>query len=93
MLPIRQRASARHRAGVLTALVTGDGKFICFGAIQNVSAGGAKLKLIKEIELPDSFVMILSSTAGPRRNCKKVWQTKNDVGVRFVPIEEEKKMT
>ena len=93
MLPIRQRASTRHRAGVLTALLTGENKFICFGAIQNVSAGGAKLKLIKEVELPDSFVMILSSTAGPRRDCEKVWQTKNDVGVRFVPIGEEKTIT
>lgn len=83
-----QRNSVRHRIGILAALMTQENKFICFGAVENVSAGGAKLRLTKETELPETFVIVLSSKDGPRRNCSKVWQDANRVGLRFLPMDE-----
>jgi len=92
MLEKNRRASQRHKAGVLAALMTRENKFICFGAIKDVSVGGAKLELLKEIELPKTLVMVLSSKFGPRRNCSVAWQTRDEVGLRFIPIEEKKEI-
>lgn len=83
-----QRNGVRHRIGILAALMTPENRFICFGAVENVSAGGAKLKLTKEAELPGTFVIVLSSKDGPRRNCLKVWQDAHRVGLRFLPMNE-----
>ena len=88
---MEKRVDPRRKIGVLAALMTDNNKFICFGALEDVSAGGAKLKLPKEIELPKTLVIVLSSKHGPRRNCSVVWQKKNEVGVHFLPNEKEAK--
>jgi hypothetical protein len=93
MLENNKRASPRRKVGVLAALMTRENKFICFGAVKDVSAGGAKLELLKEIELPKTLVMVLSSKFGPRRNCSVAWQTGDEVGLRFIPIEEKKEIS
>ncbi|MEJ2379244.1 MAG: PilZ domain-containing protein [Pseudolabrys sp.] len=85
-----KRKSARHRVGVLAALMTGQNKLICFGAVEDVSVEGAKLKLTKDTELPDSFEILLASKDGPRRRCSVIWRRTGRVGVRFQPIEEAK---
>lgn len=84
----RKRNDPRYKIGILAALMTEEDKFICFGAVEDASAGGAKLKLAKEIEVPENFVIVLSSKSGPRRNCSLVWQKANLVGVRFMPVNE-----
>ena len=85
---IIKRNGPRHKVGVLAALMTAENKFICFGAIEDVSSGGAKLKLTKEIQVPDKFVIVLSSKYGPRRNCSVAWRKADRIGVRFMPIKE-----
>jgi PilZ domain len=93
MLENNRRAGPRHKAGVLAALMTNENKFICFGAVRDLSAGGAKLELIKEIELPKTLVMVFSSKFGPRRNCSVVWHTRDEVGLRFIPAKEKEKIS
>ena len=85
---INNRADPRHQLGVLAALMTKEGRLICFGGLEDVSAGGAKLKLTKEVALPKNFVIVLSSKHGPRRKCSLVWQKADKVGVRFTLTEE-----
>ena len=88
---LNHRRDPRYNVGVLAALMTAERKFICFGALEDISAGGAKLKLIKKTELPKNFVMVLSSSHGPRRNCSVVWQKETMVGVRFTSNEDQAK--
>jgi len=71
--------------------MTAENKFICFAGLEDVSAGGAKLKFKKETGVPENFVIVLSSKYGPRRNCSVVWRKANTIGVRFQPIEEPTK--
>jgi hypothetical protein len=86
---MNHRGDQRHKAGVLAALMTAEDKFICFGALEDISAGGARLKLISDTELPKNFVIVLSSKHGPRRNCSVVWQKATMVGVRFSSNDEQ----
>jgi hypothetical protein len=84
-----KRHNVRHKIGVLTALTTQENKFICFGVLEDVSAEGAKVKLTKEVELPDNFTIVLASKCGPRRSCSVVWRKTDRVGVRFTFAEEQ----
>jgi hypothetical protein len=86
---MENRNGPRYRMGVLAALFTSEKQFICFGSLANVLVSGAKLRLSNTIELPKSFELILSSKSGPRRYCSVVWQTDDEVGVRFVSTKNQ----
>lgn len=49
----------------------------------DVSASGAKLELKQSVDVPDEFILLLSSN-DVRRQCKVVWRLENHIGVRFV---------
>ncbi len=85
---MERRTKARRQIGVLSALLSESGKFICFGALEDISAEGAKLRLTKENKLPETFLIVISSKSGPRRKCSLVWQDSDRVGVRFMPVDE-----
>jgi PilZ domain len=80
-----RREDRRYQVTVLAALMSRKDELICFGKVKDVSAGGAKLELLKEKKLPEEFVMVFSSQSGPRRDCSLAWQAGQDVGVRFKP--------
>ena len=86
---INKRADPRHKLGILAALITEEGRLICFGGLEDVSTGGAKLKLTKEVALPKDFVIVLASKHGPKRKCSLVWQKADKAGVRFTLTEEK----
>ncbi len=46
----------------------------------DLSKGGAKLKFTSTVDLPDSFVLILSRNRLVRRRCKVVWRSPKPVG-------------
>lgn len=82
---VGRRAYPRHHVGLLAVLMTIKNEFICTATVQNMSGGGAKLVLSGGMKvMPDHFVMALSSSSGPRRECSLVWQSNNVMGVRFV---------
>lgn len=51
----------------------------------DVSAGGARLKLKAEIDVPTEFILLLSKFDGSmRRRCAIAWQTEAQIGIRFL---------
>jgi hypothetical protein len=53
-------------------------------AIADISESGAKVTLDSAEELPEQFILLLTSTGSARRLCQVVWRTGATVGVKFV---------
>jgi hypothetical protein len=51
--------------------------------IADISQSGARLVLENDKQLPDRFMLLLSSNGGARRRCRVVWRTAETVGVEF----------
>lgn len=52
--------------------------------VTDVSQSGARLKIDKPDELPEKFVLLLTTTGKARRLCRVIWRSKKDAGVKFV---------
>ncbi len=52
-------------------------------AVADISETGARLDVDAPQEVPDRFVLFLSRSGTPRRLCRTVWRTANQVGVVF----------
>lgn len=52
--------------------------------VTDVSQSGARLKVDKPDELPDKFVLLLTTTGKARRLCRVIWRSKKDAGVKFL---------
>ena len=52
--------------------------------VTDVSQSGARLKIAKPNELPEKFVLLLTSSGNARRVCRVIWRSKKDAGVKFV---------
>jgi hypothetical protein len=52
--------------------------------VTDVSESGARLKIDKPDELPEKFVLVLTTTGKARRLCRVIWRSKKDAGVKFV---------
>lgn len=50
----------------------------------NISATGAKLILKAPVDLPDSFILMLSKHGSVRRQCEVVWRAELEIGVQFI---------
>ncbi len=61
-----------------------DGKPLCPCLMLDVSSGGAKLRVEDTIELPTTFILVLSKDGLVRRPCKPVWRGPKVVGVEFL---------
>jgi hypothetical protein len=51
--------------------------------IADISETGAKVMFDREIELPDRFILMLTSNGNARRVCRVVWRTGLTAGVEF----------
>jgi hypothetical protein len=52
-------------------------------ALSDISQSGAKIDVEKADPLPDRFVLLLSARGTPRRTCRVVWRTPQQMGVEF----------
>ena len=52
--------------------------------VTDVSESGARLKLDKSAELPDKFILLLTTSGAARRMCRVVWRSKKEAGVKFL---------
>jgi PilZ domain-containing protein len=52
--------------------------------VTDVSETGARIKIDKPDDLPEKFVLLLSTTGKARRLCRVIWRSKKDAGVKFV---------
>lgn len=82
--PRIQRVAPRRAINTVAALVTEARQLICFTVVENISQGGAKLWRVDHVDIPNCFVLLLSSKGDIRRRCVVVWQTPRAIGVRFV---------
>ena len=51
--------------------------------LRNISVTGAQIELLREIELPKTFLLSLSESGNVRRRCTVAWQFCTVVGVKF----------
>lgn len=78
-----RRREKRRAVEVTVAIALPDGTRLTECSIVDASETGAKLKLPDNVEVPDSFVLLLSSIGTARRHCTVVWRDKALIGVRF----------
>ncbi|MFZ3360040.1 MAG: PilZ domain-containing protein [Xanthobacteraceae bacterium] len=52
-------------------------------AISDVSDSGARLSLAAEAELPDKFLLLLTTDGGAHRQCRVIWRDGLTLGVKF----------
>jgi hypothetical protein len=52
--------------------------------VTDVSESGARLKVEKPDELPEKFILLLTTSGKARRLCRVIWRSKKDAGVKFV---------
>jgi hypothetical protein len=55
--------------------------FAC--SISDISATGARLYLKDDVELPDTFVLLLTPNGATRRHCRVMWRDGLSLGVKF----------
>jgi hypothetical protein len=80
-----KRRSARRDIRHVAVVFRGDGTRISC-TLSDISATGARLELEDPAELPDEFVLYLSSNGRARRRCKVVRRAPAHAGVMFVTV-------
>ena len=87
--PRKDRIATRYDVDIIAALMSEQRTLIAFAHVANMSAGGAKLKLTTPALVPRRFSLLMCGKTGPRRECARVWQTEDLVGVRFIQPEDD----
>ena len=52
-------------------------------SISDISESGARLTLERDVEVPETFMLLLTANGGARRHCRVVWRTGLTIGVEF----------
>ena len=78
-----RRTSVRHTIGYGATIVAPDGAWARKCRVLDISQSGAKLALEDVGELPKNFILMLSERGGPKRRCRLVWRTDDQMGVQF----------
>jgi hypothetical protein len=52
--------------------------------IKNISDGGARLDIGLLLDLPDRFTLLMSSTANHRRECRLIWRSEFEAGIKLL---------
>jgi hypothetical protein len=51
--------------------------------LSDISDTGAKLGIDTSETLPDQFVLLLSRSGVPKRQCRVIWRNEGEIGVAF----------
>ncbi len=78
------RKSPRAQVEQSAYIADDDGKPLCPCLMIDVSSGGARLQIEGTVELPATFILVLSKDGLVRRPCKSVWRGPITVGVQFI---------
>jgi len=82
-MPGNNRASKRQSVEINGMIYDRQGKQLAKCMLRNISAGGAQLELLQEVDVPKDIVLSLSREGHVKRTCEKVWQFATVLGVRF----------
>ena len=80
---IREKRRAKRQPLRYTAWValTAEQRHGC--VVSDVSESGARIDVQDSTELPDHFVLMLTSNGSARRYCRVMWRKPTQVGVQF----------
>jgi hypothetical protein len=78
-----RRRSVRRTIGYGATIVAPDRAWTRKCRVLDISQSGAKLALEDLSGLPDDFLLMLSERGGPKRRCRLVWTTDDQIGVEF----------
>ena len=79
------RRSKRKPFGYAALLDFGDGKEPRRCEVQDISVGGARLIVFTDtMTVPETFKLLLCSSAQVQRTCQVAWRSTDEVGVRFI---------
>jgi len=80
---MKEKRSARRQPMRYSAWVapTPKHRFGCL--VSDVSQTGARIDMSDAKEVPDTFVLLLSSNGAARRFCRVVWRKPQQIGVKF----------
>jgi hypothetical protein len=81
-MSVEKRKAVRRRVS-RQAVIVRDGKPLCGCIVSDISVSGAKLSVRNSSDLPDTFMLVLSSNGDVRRDCRIVWRADGAVGVAF----------
>jgi hypothetical protein len=84
MQPADKRRNPRRSITYPAFLDFGDGLPVRECTLCDASQEGAQLTVADTKNLPDEFILALSSDGAARRRCKVVWRTETQIGVLFL---------
>lgn len=81
----KKRRFPRKAFERVAALDLGDGSPSTSCEVLDISDGGARLRplLCTPKTLPENFILLLSTCGRVRRNCRVIWRSTAELGVRF----------
>ena len=79
-----RRTHPREALDAPATIYDKDGKLLLSCILRDVSKSGGRIELLKEVTLPQYFLLSMLPDGSGRRLCSKVWQLALVAGVRFV---------
>jgi hypothetical protein len=79
-----RRTHPREALDAPATIYDKDGKLLLACILRDVSKSGGRVELLKEVTLPQYFLLSMLPDGSGRRLCSKVWQLALVAGVRFV---------
>jgi len=80
-----QRKSPRRQVLFRATISDATNNFLCECEMLDISGGGARLTVISQDRVPDTFILRLRRS-GDRRCCNVVWRAGDQIGVEFLRI-------
>ena len=78
----KERRTARHRVLKAAQITFKDRGAAIDCTIRDISDGGACLKVVSPVGIPDTFVLAVGGVH--TRPCRVVWRKASQIGVEFI---------
>jgi hypothetical protein len=78
-----RRKLDRAPLGIQGSLLRPDGTPVRLCTIEDISAEGARVSVLRPEDLPDTVMLVLP-TQSTGRECKIAWRSSGEIGVEFV---------
>jgi hypothetical protein len=88
-MTVERRKHRRVKVSQPVTVLRRDGSLIADCMLRDISAGGARLQFDVMAEVPKALSLRVPRGGRVHRHCELVWQSDNEVGVRFVTPEAD----
>ncbi len=83
---IERRGAPRKRVVSTVWIDAGDGSQPLVCVLWDVSQGGARLAIADPNAVPDEFRLLFSRSEKPGSDCRVVWRTHEQIGIKYVAM-------